>query len=78
MPAWTNIHPVKVGDVKVGSKTVFFNHTNFEVRKNTKHGTTILRCVEANPEAGYGEGSIIELDSETTVHYDINKEKKHN
>lgn len=75
MVAWTNLHPVTVGEIKVGSRTVLFNDARFEV-KSHKKGKTILRCYQANPAKGYGEGVLVELDSTTNVLYDSNQQKR--
>lgn len=75
MPAWTNLHPVDVGDIKVGSKTPFYEDTHFEVLSGTENRTT-LRCIEANPQAGYGVSSIVILDNDTRIFYDSNWQNK--
>jgi hypothetical protein len=73
MPAWTNLHFATVGDIKVGSKTVIFNGTHFEVVSHD-NGKTMLRCYEGNPKKGYGEGVLVAIDSITCVEYDSNRQ----
>jgi hypothetical protein len=75
MPAWTNLHPVDVGNIKVGSKCVVFHDTPFEVLESTDKSVT-LRCLEANPEEGYGLGVLVALTPDTRVRYDTNKQEK--
>ncbi len=52
-------------DVPIG-KYVFVNHTYF-VRENYNGDRITLRCVIANPQYGYGEGSLVSLDASTAV-----------
>ncbi len=77
MPVWTNLTPVEVGTVKIGSKTVVYENTKFEVlSRNASEDQTTLRCIEANPTKGYGLNAIVILQNSTKILYDTNMEEK--
>lgn len=57
--------PSVVGKVK-HNKYFFWNHTCFQQTRNDGVMTSAV-CAEANPQCGYGLGSVIEIENDTPV-----------